>query len=404
MNRGSLAVALAGAVLLFQGCEQVKSANPLSPSIAGPIPGVNITAPLILEPAVGADVVQEGQPISLLIENASTNGERPLWLRIELAADAGFSQVLHQADRVSPGEGGRTSYRMPQLLGTGHTYYWRVQAMDGANTGPYSSVASFRVVQPVVLDPPTPLEPIGQLTHSSPTFKVQNGRIEGTTDVIYRIEVATSPDPSTIVAVLSASPDPSGTTTVSVGDVPAGTTFYWRTYATDGTTQSAYSQGVSFRTADPTTPSPGPGPAPGPGPSPPPNQPPPSNGTVGPPRNISPDEALQIIRAVHDQERWDLGSRSTREQRVQFLHRAVAAVHYGHPRFNPAGPDANWCVKDAGGGRPPSDDVLVRCNTREAWDLIGGAGANGYSFHLDYIGRLPGDQNVYAPPHSALPR
>ena len=37
------------------------------------------------------------------------------------------------------------------------------------------------------------------------------------------------------------------------------------------------------------------------------------------------------------------------------------------------------------------------------WALIGGAGANGYSFHTDYLGRLPGDQNVYPPPRSALP-
>ena len=360
MNRARPALALLGAALVITGCEQVKSANPLSPSIAGPIPGVNITAPLILEPAMGAEVVQEAQPINLLIENASTNGERPLWLRIELASDESFSQVLHQADRVSPGEGGRTSYRMPQLLGTGHTYFWRVQAMDGANTGPYSSVGSFHVVRPVVLDPPTPLEPIGQLSNNSPTFKVQNGRIEGTTDVIYRIEVATSPDTSSIIAVLSASPDPSGTTTVSVGDVPAGTTYYWRTYATDGTTQSAYSAGVSFRTAD--APSPTPGPGPGPGPSPGPPSPPPSNGEVGPPRNISENEALQIIRSVHDQERWNLGSSSSREKRVEFLHRAVAVLHYGHPRFNAQGPDSNWCVKDAGGGRPPSDDVLVRCS------------------------------------------
>jgi hypothetical protein len=35
--------------------------------------------------------------------------------------------------------------------------------------------------------------------------------------------------------------------------------------------------------------------------------------------------------------------------------------------------------------------------------MVGGAGGNGYSFHADYIGRLPGDQNVYPPPRSALP-
>ncbi len=101
---------------------------------------------------------------------------------------------------------------------------------------------------------------------------------------------------------------------------------------------------------------------------------------------------------MHDGERWNLGSGSSRESRVDFLWRAVGIVHFGHPVFNPQGGDPDWCVKDAGGGRPPSDDVLVRCSTREAWDLIGGAGANGYRFHQDYLGRLGGDQNVYPPP------
>ena len=84
------------------------------------------------------------------------------------------------------------------------------------------------------------------------------------------------------------------------------------------------------------------------------------------------------------------------------LFAAVAAIHYGHPRFNAAGPDPSWCVKDAGGGRPPSDDVLVLCRSRDAWDLIGGAGGNGYFFHDDYLGSLPSIQNVYPPPVSAL--
>ena len=101
-------------------------------------------------------------------------------------------------------------------------------------------------------------------------------------------------------------------------------------------------------------------------------------GGVGPQRSIFFDEALGIIIRIHNELRIDLGSRSSREFRVDFLFAAVAAIHYGHPRFNPAGPDPSWCVKDAGAGRPPSDDVLVLCQSRDAWDLIGGAGANGY--------------------------
>ena len=127
-----------------------------------------------------------------------------------------------------------------------------------------------------------------------------------------------------------------------------------------------------------------------------------TGGTVGPPRTIDFNEAWTIITTTHNVLGIDLGSRSTRDYRIAFLNAVVAALHFGHPRFNPAGPDSNWCVKDAGGGRPQSDDVIVRCNTREAWDLVAGAGANGYSFHRDFLGRLPNEQNVYPPPRSAL--
>lgn len=265
-----IAVALvAAAAFVVVGCEQAKSANPLSPSVAGPIPGVNISAPLTLEPPAGAEIVHSGELVTLLIENAQTNGERPLWLQIQVAGDATFSNLLHHADRVTPGEGGRTSYRIPEFLTAGSTYYWRARAMDGANTGPYSAASSFRVVDPVVLEPPTPLEPVGAITTITPVFKVRNGRISGTTQAVYRIEIGTAPDPSSIVAVLTATPDPSGTTSVAVGNIPYNTTLHWRVYATDGVTTSGYSAAVSFTTpAAPGGPSPSPGPAPGPSPAP----------------------------------------------------------------------------------------------------------------------------------------
>jgi hypothetical protein len=125
---------------------------------------------------------------------------------------------------------------------------------------------------------------------------------------------------------------------------------------------------------------------------------------VGRTRTIPTNEAIAIIVNLHNAERIDLGRRSTRDARVAFLWRAVAVLHYGHAVYNPAGADNTWCVKDAGGGRPPSDDVIVRCNSREAWDILGGAGGDGYRFHEDYLGRLGSEQNVYPPPLSSLPR
>lgn len=128
----------------------------------------------------------------------------------------------------------------------------------------------------------------------------------------------------------------------------------------------------------------------------------PVTGNVGPQRSIPYPEAAGIIINIHNTLRLDLGSSSSRQFRVDFLNAAVAAIHFGHPRFNAAGPDPSWCVKDAGGGRPQSDDVLVLCRSRDAWDLIAGAGGNGYFFHNDYLGILPSNQNVYPPPQSAL--
>lgn len=398
------------AAVLCAACEKAKSANPLSPDVAGPLPGVEITAPRALEPPLGATLTVSGALTSLVIANPSSSGVRGLWLQLQIASDAGFQQVLHTAERVAMGAGGKTTYTLPEPLGAGHTYYWRTRATDGANTGPLSSVAHFSIVEPVLIEAPVPIEPSGTLTTRTPAFKVRNPRVSGPAGPIsIRFEVSRTLDPANLDALITVAPGADGTATMTLGELPYDLTVYWRAQATDNQHTSAYSPVQTFRTpaAPPppppppppvvTPPTPTPPPTPAPTPTPPPS-------SIGGARNISTDEALAIIRSVHDREGWNLGSRSSREQRVEFLHRAVAAIHYGHATFNPRGPDANWCVKDAGGGRPPSDDVIVRCDSRDAWDLIGSSGADGYSFHLDYIGRLPGGQNVYAPPRSALPR
>ncbi|HUE87157.1 MAG TPA: hypothetical protein VMO26_13865 [Vicinamibacterales bacterium] len=251
------------AAMATVACETSKSANPLSPDIAGPLPGVEITAPKTLEPANGQQIVADGAPQSLLIENAGTNGPRPLFLQVEVGTDATFQQLLHQADRVTPGPDGRTVYRLPEPLGPGHTYYWRARAADGANSGPYSSSAHFAVVEPVIIEPPTPLEPQGAITTNRPNFVVRNGATVGPVGaVIYRFEVGTS-DTAPPAVVVTATPGGNGTTTITLGDLPFDRTLYWRVWATNGVVDSPYSGIVSFRT--PAAPAPPPAPPPPPG-------------------------------------------------------------------------------------------------------------------------------------------
>jgi len=127
-------------------------------------------------------------------------------------------------------------------------------------------------------------------------------------------------------------------------------------------------------------------------------------GAVGPPRNIGIGEAVDIIRAIYAGGRYYIASGATRTQMNIYLENAVAAIHYGHGKWNPRGPDSNWCIKDGGAGRPQSDDVIALCSSRDAWDLVGGIGGPNPVWVTTYLGRLDRSQNVYPPDPRALSR
>jgi hypothetical protein len=261
MTIARLIVPVALLAVASAACETAKSANPLSPDVAGPLPGVEITAPKPLEPGNGQQILASGAPQSLLIENAGTNGPRPLFLQVQVGTDATFQQLLHHAERVTPGSDGRTVYRLPEPLGAGYTYYWRVRAADGANSGPYSPAAHFAVVEPIVIQPPTPVEPVGTIATNRPNFVVRNAVVTGPAgDIVYRFEVGTS-DSAPPAAVVTATPGAGGTTTITLGDLPFDRTLYWRASATNGSITS-YSGIVSFRTPAAPTPTPVPIPTP----------------------------------------------------------------------------------------------------------------------------------------------
>jgi len=118
---------------------------------------------------------------------------------------------------------------------------------------------------------------------------------------------------------------------------------------------------------------------------------------------ISIAEAYNIVKRVHQDMGWVPNGASSREQRNAWWEAAVAAVHYGHPLFNPVGGDRDLCIKSAGGGRPQSDDIIVRASTREYWDFIVSTGSNGYYWNLtSHSDRLSAEQVVYPPSRDAL--
>jgi hypothetical protein len=275
MKRLSL-VCFAPLLFALVGCEASKSTTPLSPDVAGPIPGIEISAPKTLEP-VSTKIPVTQQPVTLLIENASSTGPRPLTLTVEVATDVNFASKVFTQAGIAPGDGGRTALRLPDALAPGRSYYWRVRAEDGANSGPFSPAAAFEVYTPVVLGEPILLSPIHnvQVDTRRPKFTFQNAPRSGPAGPIsYILEFSNTPAFAPAFTVGPVPEQPNQTTVDAPQDAPYDIVLFWRVRATDGTNNGFWSDTHDFRTPD--TPRPV---APAPSPSPSPSG---QNGHIGP--------------------------------------------------------------------------------------------------------------------------
>jgi hypothetical protein len=223
---------------------------------------VEISEPGLLEPGRNWKMKSTDQPITLLIENASTNGPRPLYYRFEIAADGGFNNLVFSRDNVPPGDNGRTSVRLPEALQDKRTYYWRARAADGANTGPFAAANGFDIQPPARIFDPAQLEPIGSQTISTrrPTFRLRNAAREGPVGTVaYKIQVSLNLAFTQVVGDATVA-EGGGETRHTFGyDFDYELTLYWRVMASDGQVSSGW-QSTVFRT--PNRPGPGPGPGP----------------------------------------------------------------------------------------------------------------------------------------------
>ncbi len=232
-------------------CERKQSSNPLSPSIAGPIAGVIVDTPKMVEPAPSSQIAVEQQPITLRIANAATNGPRPVSYTFEISTDPGFTNTLFTQTGVEPGETGNTILKLPQLLKPEQTYYWRAKGDDGANASEYSAPAAFTVYTPVVIYAPALKEPAeGQFgVARKPTFATTNALRTGPAGAIqYLFEVATDAAFASKVAS-SLVNEGSGQTTYTVpDDLAYSTLYYWRVKAMDPGHESPRSSTRVFTT------------------------------------------------------------------------------------------------------------------------------------------------------------
>lgn len=261
-----LLAAVAIVTMAGAACQVKKSSNPLSPSVAGPIPGVSITTPRLSSPPAGARIPVDQQPITLLIDNAVTSGVRPISYRFEVAADAAFASVLHVQAGIKPDPSGKTSFRVPGTLPAEKTYYWRALAEDGANTGAFASPSAFTVFTPVVIGAAVVVSPadgevVASLTPQLTFRNVTRSGPVGAMQYVVRLYADTAGGWVPLGAY-TVSEGSAGQTTLAVpADAIAagGRRYIWAVQATDGANQGPVSQAWSFLSpAAPSTPVPSP--------------------------------------------------------------------------------------------------------------------------------------------------
>ncbi len=261
--RAALPAAL---VLALAGCEAQKSSNPLSPTVAGPIAGVEITVPRLAAPVQGVKFKENQQPVKLTIGNSTSTGVRPLAYTFEVATDSGFSTKVFARSGVQPGEGGQTSVQL-DTLELGRTYYWRAKADDGANASGFTS-AQFEMLPRAVLTVPTLLSPGNneQVASRRPTLRILNSTGNAAVGFVnYLFVVATD---QAFTQIVTHGLMGQGETTAFEVDrnLDYGGTYFWRVRATDGEVTTDWTGTQAFRVGAAPAPAPTPTPTPSGGP------------------------------------------------------------------------------------------------------------------------------------------
>ena len=344
-TRAALPAAL---IVTLAACEAKKSSNPLSPSVAGPIAGVEITPPKLLEPAQGFKFKENQQPIKLLIENSGTSGVRPLSYTFEVATDTSFETRVFARSGVAPGEGGRTSVQIDRLE-LGRPYYWRARAEDGANASTYSS-AGFEVLPRALLTVPSAVSPVNntQVASRRPTLQIRNSDHNSAVGSVSYFFVVAKDQAFTQIAA-SGMVAEGGTTAWTVDrELDYGLPHYWRVRATDFEITTDWSTTQVFRT--PGAPAPTPGPSPGP------------TNPGGPCNSSNPETIVQCERA-----KYGFMSRS---QMVSFLRATAKSLNRNGISGAPFGILRKDCGNQCDGYS--CDIVCAGQGTgQRQWDVLG---------------------------------
>ncbi len=205
------------------------SKSPTAP--ATPPPAV----PVLTTPTNGAQIPNQGQPVTLVVLNASGSAAATSYT-FEVASDIAFTTKVQTRDGVPAGITGQTSAQLDPLPAQ-KDYYWRARAQASGATGTFSDPFRFTIGGAITLGAPVPIGPLTNAeTTSRPALRVSNvSRIGPAGQISYRFDIASDSGFTSIVATGNNNEGLNETGFIPSNDLPTRAPLFWRAFAIDVT-------------------------------------------------------------------------------------------------------------------------------------------------------------------------
>ena len=194
---------------------------------------VSTVAPQLSTPVNGAQIANQAQPVTLVVQNAAGSKAGTTYT-FEVASDLAFTTKVQTKDGVPEGSTGQTSVRLDPLPAA-KDYFWRARAQAPGSTGAFSDLFKFTIGAAITLSAPVPIGPLTNAdTNPRPVLRVSNASRTGSVGAItYKFEIARDSGFISIVMTGTNSEGVNETGFVPTSDLPTTVLLFWRATAID---------------------------------------------------------------------------------------------------------------------------------------------------------------------------
>jgi hypothetical protein len=189
--------------------------------------------PVLTTPTNGARIPNQGQPVTLVVMNASSQAAGTTYT-FEVASDIGFTTKVQTKDGISAGTTGQAGATL-DVLPAQRDYYWRARAQAPGATGTFSDPFKFTIGAAITLGAPLPIGPLTNAeTTSRPALRVSNvSRLGPTGPISYTFQIAADSSFTSVVATGNNIEGINETGFIPTSDLPTRARLFWRAFAFD---------------------------------------------------------------------------------------------------------------------------------------------------------------------------